>query len=289
MAGALTSRYALPYPVGTDAPDVPYWMQNLAVKLDGIITTDGHGTLASRPAAGLSGRLYTDDATQITYRDTGSAWVALNPQAAIPVGAIEATLAASVNPPWLIMIGQSLVRTDYPDLFALIGTTWGSADSTHFTLPDMRGSTLVGSGTGTGLSARVLGDKGGAETVTISVAQLPSHAHQQGGQTDAQGNHSHGGATGTDSPDHAHTTNVGLWARTSGNFNTGTQNPFFFDSVGGYNSASGGASARHAHGITADGNHAHNLQGQTQAVGSGQATPNMQPFVVVNWMVRALP
>lgn len=45
------------------------------------------------------------------------------------------------------------------------------------TLVNGEGRVIVGSGRGNGLSARVLGDLGGAETHTLTVAQMPSHTH----------------------------------------------------------------------------------------------------------------
>lgn len=45
---------------------------------------------------------------------------------------------------WLLCYGQSLLRTDYPNLFTAIGTAFGSVDGTHFTMPDCRGR--VGAG-----------------------------------------------------------------------------------------------------------------------------------------------
>jgi len=62
------------------------------------------------------------------------------------------------DPNWLFCDGASLLRADYPDLFAAIGTTYGAVDGSHFTLPDMRGRTGIGVGTGSGLSTRSLGD-----------------------------------------------------------------------------------------------------------------------------------
>jgi len=73
--------------------------------------------------------------------------------------------------------GSSLLRTDYPDLFAVIGTAFGAADGTHFNLPDLRGRTGIGVGTGAGLSARSLGDSFGEETHQLSTAELASHVH----------------------------------------------------------------------------------------------------------------
>lgn len=40
---------------------------------------------------------------------------------------------------WLLCFGQSLLRSDYPELFAKISTTYGAADGTHFNVPDLRG------------------------------------------------------------------------------------------------------------------------------------------------------
>jgi microcystin-dependent protein len=54
-------------------------------------------------------------------------------------------------------MGQDVSRTRYARLFRLIGTTFGSGDGeTTFTLPDLRGRSIVGSGTGEDLLARVV-------------------------------------------------------------------------------------------------------------------------------------
>lgn len=55
---------------------------------------------------------------------------------------------------------------------------FGDGDGvTTFTLPDLRGRTVLGAGQGSGLSNRVLGTRIGAETHTLSVSELPSHNH----------------------------------------------------------------------------------------------------------------
>lgn len=76
---SFTSRLALPYPVGTQAADVPTDMAALATALD-IAVIYGQGVLASRPAFGIQGRLYmaTDTSPQTLYYDTGSSWVGVN-------------------------------------------------------------------------------------------------------------------------------------------------------------------------------------------------------------------
>jgi hypothetical protein len=77
-----TTRAALPFPVENISNDIPFDIQQLAVALDPIIAIDMHGTLATRPAAGVFGRYYTDE-NGITYRDNGTGWVTLN---SMPVG-----------------------------------------------------------------------------------------------------------------------------------------------------------------------------------------------------------
>ena len=62
-------------------------------------------------------------------------------------------------------------------LFALVGTTWGGDGQTTFGLPDMRGRLPISQGQGPGLSTRVMGERAGAESVTLSTAQIPAHSH----------------------------------------------------------------------------------------------------------------
>lgn len=91
---------------------------------------------------------------------------------------------AAVTPPdprWFQCDGSSLLRTSYPDLFAVIGTAYGAADSTHFNLPDLQGRVPVGSGNGAGLTPRSDGDSFGEETHQLSTAELASHSHTDSG------------------------------------------------------------------------------------------------------------
>ncbi len=115
---------------------------------------------------------------RVTALERRLARVSRNPtagQLADP-GDVKATAAATAPAGWLIMAGQSLLRADYPDLFAAIGTTYGSVDATHFTLPDARGRVLVGRDASQ-VEFDVLGEKAGAKTHTLSVAEMPSHSH----------------------------------------------------------------------------------------------------------------
>jgi microcystin-dependent protein len=111
----------------------------------------------------------------------GSAW-----QGAVsaPAGAIEAYAGSTAPTGWLLAYGQAVSRTTYANLFAVLSTTYGSGDgSTTFNLPDLRGRAIAGvdnmGGTDAGrLSiSNTLGTATGAETHTLSSAEMPSHRH----------------------------------------------------------------------------------------------------------------
>lgn len=92
---------------------------------------------------------------------------------------------AGAAPPgggWLECNGASLLRADYPALFAAIGTTFGSADSTHFNLPDARGRAIVGVDASQ-TEFTPLGKTGGAKTHTLTIPEMPSHTHVQNPHT----------------------------------------------------------------------------------------------------------
>lgn len=90
----------------------------------------------------------------------------------------------------LAPFGQNVSRTTYAAYFAEVGTTYGAGDgSTTFTMPDYRGRVIAGKdnmgGTSAnrltnqsgGLDGDVLGATGGAETHTLTTAQLAAHTH----------------------------------------------------------------------------------------------------------------
>jgi microcystin-dependent protein len=95
---------------------------------------------------------------------------------------IEFAGSASPDPKWLICDGRSLVRADYPDLFAVIGTLYGSVDAFHFNIPDLRDRTSVGAG-----STHAIGSAFGEATHTLTVTEIPGHSHSDLGHTHAEG------------------------------------------------------------------------------------------------------
>lgn len=95
------------------------------------------------------------------------------------VGEIRMFAFTATPDGWLACEGQDLLQVNYPDLFAVIGTDFGSTNfSTNFSLPDLRHRFPVGQDIYTD-SPYDLADTGGSETVTLTEAQIPAHNHAQ--------------------------------------------------------------------------------------------------------------
>lgn len=91
-----------------------------------------------------------------------------------PIGTMA--MWGSNTPPanWLLCEGQLLNEVDYPDLFAAIGTEWGTGGTGTFNLPDFSGRSPMHPGGSVGLG---LASQGGEAMVTLSTAQMPAHTH----------------------------------------------------------------------------------------------------------------
>lgn len=101
------------------------------------------------------------------------------------LGELGLLAGASAPGGWTVADGRLLDIDSYPFLYDALGTAYGGDGSATFALPDLRGRSAFGTGTGTGLTSRALGAKFGAEQVTFTNAQLPAHQHSlpQGGMT----------------------------------------------------------------------------------------------------------
>ncbi|WP_087018430.1 phage tail protein [Thaumasiovibrio subtropicus] len=73
--------------------------------------------------------------------------------------------------------GQTMSVNQYPALFSLIGCRFGGDCVNTFLLPDLRGRSAVGVGTGPGLSPVVLAGQIGSPSKTLTVNELPAHSH----------------------------------------------------------------------------------------------------------------
>ena len=62
----------------------------------------------------------------------------------VPIGSVIFYLGTTIPDGYLLCNGASLSRTEYPELFEVLGTKCGSVDSAHFTLPDTHHRFLEG-------------------------------------------------------------------------------------------------------------------------------------------------
>lgn len=99
---------------------------------------------------------------------------------ALAPGMLFPTASSGSSDPdgFLICDGRAISRATYAALFEAIGTNWGAGNgTTTFNIPDLLGRTMVCAGAGSGLTNRVVGAQGGAETHVLTEAQMPSHGH----------------------------------------------------------------------------------------------------------------
>jgi microcystin-dependent protein len=180
-------------------------------------------------------------------------------QISTPTGVVMPFAGANSPDGWLLCYGQAVSRTDYSGLFSVIGTTYGTGDgSTTFNLPDMRGRIAAGKDDmgGTAASrltsttitsgATTLGNSGGGQTHTLSTTEMPSHTHVQ----DSHGHQflgKYGGSTTISSTLSA----------------PGSANVYGLD-----NSYIGGTTATN------------------QNTGGGGAHNNVQPTIVLNYIIK---
>lgn len=163
-----------------------------------------------------------------------------------PVGTIVDYIGATAPSGWAILDGSTITggSTLYPDLWAILPASFKSG--ANIVLPDTRGRVAVGRNP-SDTDFDQIGETGGAKTVTLSTAQMPSHTHTQ----DA----------------HQHP----LWnagALTMGSSEAGT--PDFVRSIFNRVAYDNYSTQWYAAPVTAT----------NQNTGGGQAHPNLQPYMV---------
>jgi microcystin-dependent protein len=104
----------------------------------------------------------------------------------IPAGTILAYATATAPTGWLLCDGSSKATSSYPNLFAILGYTYGGAGA-NFTIPDLRGKQIIGYGSSTPAygtttpSVDTMGKTGGEQSHTQTVTEMPNHTHDAAG------------------------------------------------------------------------------------------------------------
>lgn len=227
-------------------------LEDIAVELNATVRRDG--TRPMQAALPMGGNKITGLSPAT---DAGDAVTFGQSQAAIAPGVINMFGGSQAPSGSLLCNGAAYSRTAYPALFAAIGTTYGAGDGANtFNVPNLQGRVPVGAGTGYGL-----GSTGGAATVALTEAQMPAHSHS--GTTNGVGDHVHGNGLG------------------SGGFLSGNT------SIGGTGLSTAGTSyAQSWVNPTTGGAGAHSHTIQTDTRGSGAPHNNMQPYVVINYIIK---
>ena len=146
---------------------------------------------------------------------------------------------------WAFCDGQILSISQYTALFSILGTMYGGDGKTNFALPNLRERAPMQQGAGPGLTARTIGQQGGAAAVTLLTTAMPAHSHV------AQGYDGSATAAGA---------NGNVWAKTSG----GRTPPPFYSSA-----APNVSMSPQAVGVA----------------GGSQPHNNMQPYLGVNFII----
>lgn len=79
---------------------------------------------------------------------------------------------------WTLCDGSLLRVSEYPRLYAILGTNFGGDGRVTFGVPDLSGCVPMHPGQTPGGTHHVFGERGGADDSTVFENQLPSHTHQ---------------------------------------------------------------------------------------------------------------
>lgn len=232
-------------------------MQDIAQALGNSVDRDGSGGM--RAPLDMGGNPVRNAGNGSVSSDLATVGQAAS--AGLPVGAIV-DFAGSVAPAnYLLCYGQAVSRSEYAELFAAIGVTYGIGNgSTTFNLPDCRGRVSAGKDDMGGASADrltspvngdALGGVGGAQSISLTADQMPIHTH-----------------SGTTAENGAHTHAIKRVSNVAGG---GSQDVAHLTGTLTMNTESAGS---HTHGFT------------TGSAGGDQAHPNVQPTIIFNKIIK---
>jgi len=150
---------------------------------------------------------------------------------------------------WAFCEGQLLPISSNSALFSILGTTYGGDGRTTLGLPDLRGRSPIGPGSGPGLATHRLGAKVGVEKVRLNEDEIPTHTHTATATVNADSN-----AGSSTSPDNT------VWANHTEDINS-------FGTTQNTTMATGAVTVTNA------------------PAGGGQAHENRSPQLALNYII----
>lgn len=225
------------------------------------------------PANPIDGQIYGNfywDNSMSAWRATGSV------SAIVPSGVISQFAGSTAPSGYLLCTGQSVLVSNYPALFAVIGYTYGGSGS-NFTIPNLQGRIPIGAGSVTDINSTsqtfTLAGTGGELSHKLVVSEMPSHTHIQNAHTHVQ-----------DAHNHSHRQWIFNGASHSGG------NRYGFGYAGNTGAANDTVSASSS-GEVQYGNYAttatnQNTTATNQNTGGDAFHNNIQPYLVVNYIIK---
>lgn len=227
-------------------------------------------------------------------------------QALAPTGSIMQYAGSSAPAGWLLCNGTAYATAAYPALFAVIGSAYNtsagqaSPGAGNFRVPILQGRVPVGLDVGQA-SFNALGNTGGANQHTLTTSEMPSHTHTQDAHNHSQNGHGH------TVPDHSHTAGTSNDGSHDHEIPSRTTTSTSHSHVTSLRVASA-PSPSNTNDFTytlANGLHSHTLTTNTvslsantntatnvattatnQNTGGGSAHNNLQPYIVVNYIIK---
>lgn len=177
-------------------------------------------------------------------------------QAAInPTGTIHIYGGSSAPTGYLLCDGSTFSSSTYPELATILGDNYGTHSGTTYYLPNLNGKVPVGKDAGQ-TEFDVLGETGGAKTVTLDTTMIPSHTHSATLTITNAGSHNH------------------TYYRTS----SGT--------VAAGGSGVSGVTNETLQNTSTVPDHTHGSTLTINNTGGGSAHNNLQPYIVVNYIIK---